>query len=371
MKNVLFLSSWFPSRVHTTLGNFVKYHAHSSAKFNNIFVLYIVADDSIKNYELVTSNENNLVITTVYFKRGFFKYFNYFKAFLIGFNFYTKSKALHFDVVHMNIIHPGIWQALYLKIRYQIPYIVSENWHGFQDLSKYKLSFLQRFFINYGFKKSSFICPVSIQLKNCMIKAGFSANYKVIPNVVNTNIFNISKVQKSKSFTFLHISTLDDSIKNISGIIEAFDQLKIPNCTLKIIGDGPLEWITKKINILPSRNSIVLKGEMAHSDIAKEMQLANVFVLFSNIENLPLVLIECMASGIPFISSNVGGISELYNKEVGVLVDPGDIKNLYKQMELMFQNYNNYIPEKIRKHALDNYSEKVVGKQFNDLYIEL
>ena len=84
MKNVLFLSSWFPSRVHTTLGNFVKYHAHSSAKFNNIFVLYIVADDSIKNYELVTSNENNLVITTVYFKRGFFKYFNYFKAFLIG-----------------------------------------------------------------------------------------------------------------------------------------------------------------------------------------------------------------------------------------------------------------------------------------------
>ena len=40
-------------------------------------------------------------------------------------------------------------------------------------------------------------------------------------------------------------------------------------------------------------------------------------------------------------------------------------------MELMFQNYNKYIPEKIRKHALDYYSEQVVGKQFNDLYIEL
>ena len=43
----------------------------------------------------------------------------------------------------MNIIHPGIWQAIYLKSFYQIPYIVSENWHGFQDLSKYKLNFLQ------------------------------------------------------------------------------------------------------------------------------------------------------------------------------------------------------------------------------------
>ncbi len=48
MKNILFLSSWFPSKVHSTLGNFVKYHALSASKFNNIHVLYIVADDSVK-----------------------------------------------------------------------------------------------------------------------------------------------------------------------------------------------------------------------------------------------------------------------------------------------------------------------------------
>ena len=89
MKNVLFLTSWFPSRVHNTLGNFIKYHAHCSAKFNNLYVLYIAPDDTIQNYELVTSKEDNLLITTVYFRRGFFKYYNYFKAFLIGFYFFT------------------------------------------------------------------------------------------------------------------------------------------------------------------------------------------------------------------------------------------------------------------------------------------
>lgn len=371
MKNVLFLTSWFPSRVHNTLGNFIKYHAHCSAKFNNLYVLYIVPDDTIQNYELVTSKEDNLVITTVYFRRGFFKYFNYFKAFLIGFYFFTKTKGIKFDLVHMNIIHPGIWQALYLKIRYHIPFIVSENWHGFQDLAKYNLSYIQSFLIKYGFKKSSFICPVSEQLKNCMIQAGYSAKYKVIPNVVNTKIFNIGNGNKTNSFTFLHISTLDDSIKNISGILEAFNQVNIPNLTLKIIGDGPLDWISNKINNLSSVNSIILEGEKSHSDIAKEMQLANVFVLFSNIENLPLVLIESMASGIPFISSNVGGISELYNKDVGILVKPGDIDNLSQKMEWIFRNYNNYDPETIRKHAVDYYSEEVVGKKFNDLYIKL
>ena len=37
------------------------------------------------------------------------------------------------------------------------------------------------------------------------------------------------------------------------------------------------------------------------------MQNANAFVLFSNIENLPLVLIEAMSTGMPIITTNVGG----------------------------------------------------------------
>ena len=52
MKNVLFLSSWYPSRVHTTLGNFVRYHALAASKYNSINVLYIVADDNVKDYEI-------------------------------------------------------------------------------------------------------------------------------------------------------------------------------------------------------------------------------------------------------------------------------------------------------------------------------
>ena len=46
-------SSWFPSRVHTTLGNFIKISCSlASAKFNTINVLYIVADDNVKDYEI-------------------------------------------------------------------------------------------------------------------------------------------------------------------------------------------------------------------------------------------------------------------------------------------------------------------------------
>ena len=93
----------------------------------------------------------------------------------------------------------------------------------------------------------------------------------------------------------------------------------------------------------------MVESEKTHDQIAKEMQKANVFVLFSNIENLPLVLIESISSGIPFIATKVGGVPELYNNEMGRLVDARDIDQFINEMNFMIENYNDYDPEKIRK----------------------
>ena len=70
MKNVLFLSSWYPSRVHTTLGNFVNYHANAVAKKNKVNVLYIVADDTIDSYEIDHFKNEQVTTTIVYFKEA-------------------------------------------------------------------------------------------------------------------------------------------------------------------------------------------------------------------------------------------------------------------------------------------------------------
>lgn len=371
MKNVLFLSSWYPSRVHTTLGNFVRYHALAASKYNSINVLYIVADDNVKDYEINYFQDHELKTTIVYFKRGIFKYLNYFVAFTKGFQFVKEKNKLKFDIVHMNIMHPGIWQALYLKWRYKIPYVVSENWHGFQDLAKYNLSFLEMKLIKIGIRFSSVISPVSKQLKNCMINANYQAKYQIIPNVVDTDKFHIGELDSNKNnFTFLHVSTLDDSIKNVSGIIDAFEKIKHKNMVLKIIGDGPVDWIIKKVSTLKTKNTVVVESEKTHDQIAKEMQKADVFVLFSNIENLPLVLIESISSGTPFIAAKVGGIPELFNNELGRLVDAGSIDQLLSEMNFMVENPNFFNPSRIRSFAIKNYSNEEVGKKFNDLYIE-
>ena len=59
-----------------------------------------------------------------------------------------------------------------------------------------------------------------------------------------------------------------------------------------------------------SEKSIQIESKKTHDEIAIAMQQADCFVLFSNIENLPLVIIESMACGLPIITTDVGGISE-------------------------------------------------------------
>ena len=370
MKNVLFLSSWYPSRVHTTLGNFVNYHANAVAKKNKVNVLYIVADDTIDSYEIDHFKNEKVTTTIVYFKRGIVKYYNYWVAFKKGWTFLNKEKKISFDLVHMNIMYPGIWQAIYLKRKHLLPFIVSENWHGFQNLNEFKLGYFKRKLLKLGFKKAFSICPVSQQLKQSMIDGGFKANYKVIPNVVDTDLFQIKK-SANESFTFLHVSTLDDSIKNVTGIIRAFKDIKHKNCQLRIIGDGQTNWIQKLISELKLENRVTIEGEKTYSEIAKAMQEASVFVLFSNIENLPLVLIESMSTGTPFISTNVGGIPEIYDQDLGLMIEPDNHLALVESMNSMINNFTNYQPELIRQQALKYFSYKKVGDQFDQLYSKM
>lgn len=371
MKNILFLSSWYPSRIHSTLGNFVNYHAKAVGLKNNVNVLFIVADDSLKDYDLEHFKDGKITTTIVYFKRGPFKYFNYWKAFKKGLNFLLIKKEISFDLVHMNILHPAAWQPLYIKWKYKLPFIVSENWHGFQDLSKFKLNFLQLKLLKIAFKKSNCICPVSQQLKEGMINGGFKANFKVIPNVVNTDLFNISDSREIKDFTFIHISTLDDSIKNVSGIIKAFSNINSEECKLKIIGDGDNNWIFKIISELNLEDRVTVEGEKTYDQIASAIKDAHVFVLFSNIENLPLVLIESLSTGTPFIATKVGGIPEIFDKSMGILVERNDVAKLTESMNYMKKNFNKYDSKIIRNHALKYFSHQKVGDQFDDLYEQI
>jgi len=100
----------------------------------------------------------------------------------------------------------------------------------------------------------------------------------------------------------------------------------------EIMGEGPLDnELRQQIDKLHLQNNVALTGAQPQTQLRRRLAAANIFVLPSVIDpdggmdNLPTVIMEAMATGLPVVSTNVGGIPEMViENETGFLVQPGD-----------------------------------------------
>ncbi len=93
-------------------------------------------------------------------------------------------------------------------------------------------------------------------------------------------------------------------------------------------------------------------------------------VMFSNYENMPVVILEALACGLPVVATRVGGIPEMINQHNGLLVEAGDEAALKDAIMQMSANYSQYDPAKLRASVADVYGFEAVGKVLNNWYLE-
>ena len=111
-----------------------------------------------------------------------------------------------------------------------------------------------------------------------------------------------------------------------------------------IIGEGPLEEeLREQIARLDLQDCVELPGTKPQDEIRECLAKANAFVLPSVIDpdggmdNLPTVIMEAMAAGLPVVSTAIGGIPEMViQNETGFLVPPGDAVALASAIERLF-----------------------------------
>ena len=109
----------------------------------------------------------------------------------------------------------------------------------------------------------------------------------------------------------------------------------------EITGEGPLEnELRGQIQRLDLQNFVALSGAKPQREVRQRLAAANVFVLPSIIDpeggmdNLPTVIMEAMATGLPVVSTKIGGIPEMViENETGFLVQPGDAAGLADAIE--------------------------------------
>lgn len=112
--------------------------------------------------------------------------------------------------------------------------------------------------------------------------------------------------------------------KDFATLVSALSLLPAGQARLRVLGAGPLrEQLEAQIRELALSDAVELIGEVA--DVRPYLREADLFVLSSRSEAMPLSVLEAMAAGLPVVASDVGGLSEVVVEgETGFLVPAGD-----------------------------------------------
>lgn len=363
--HILFLSGWYPSRVSPSNGDFVQRHAEAVATKHEVTLIHIVTDSNILSIEQTNEVIKCVKTTIIYtprYKNLFLKWWVFIKLYLSEI-----KKIKNFDLIHLNITYPVGVITLYFKLFKRKPYIISEHWTGYQVNLNQSIGTFEKFITKLIIKNASFVCPVSKNLQNQMINFGLKGVYFPVQNVVNTDLFKPRKIDLD-SFTITHISHMRNEHKNVEGIILAISRVqnKIKGLKFNLIGDQSFKYrsLIDKLGI----KNINIIDQISHKDVPKFLNESNLFILFSNYENLPCVIIEAFASGVPVISTKVGGIEEFFPKEFGYLIEPKDTQPLENSI---LKIYNGALcPDKkiMHNYTKKNFSYSAVCSIFSKLY---
>lgn len=133
--------------------------------------------------------------------------------------------------------------------------------------------------------------------------------------------------------------------------------------SVRFIGDGPLRTSLEKV----SRPSVCFVGALRREEIFEELRSAGVFVLMADWEGFPRSILEAMSVGLPVIASDVGGVSEIVDDSVGVLLK----ENTEAELENALLNLLNdsekrkQMGENARKRIEHHFSiEQMLGNTF-------
>ena len=226
--------------------------------------------------------------------------------------------------------------------------------------------------------------PVSLSVQSSMHKyLGGAKPFVLFRNVVDTQVFRFKQSERDQNlpFAFLHVSSLEPR-KNVFGMLRAFAALKQKHPSWKmqfrLVGGSNELYLSQArtyafgLGLLHIfQPSVAFFGPRKSEDVAFQMQEADVFVLFSEMENAPCVISEALCCGLPVISSSVAGIPEMLNNSNGLLVEASDESALVLAMEKAYLEHHQWDRIQIANAEAEKYSMNSVAGVLDTSYRNL
>jgi len=297
-------------------------------------------------------------------------------------NNYVKKKSL--QILNKSLIFRLIWQQLLfpfiikrekfnfllspggiIPIFSSVPCVViSQNILPFDNQSMryygiFSKKFLKFWLIRYAqiisFKKSYGIIFLSEFAKKTILKicGKIKADVQVIPHGINKRFFLEPRYQRkiktynpSNPFKLLYVSAID-TYKHQLDLISAVSRLiNNENLPIKLYFAGGsrnkkyFDEFVKTIDKLdPNKLIFTYLGNLPYLNLHKLYHESDSFIFASSCENLPNIVLEAMASGLPIASSTYGPLPEILNSNA-IFFDPSDTSSIYSALKKIVTDEN-------------------------------
>ena len=126
------------------------------------------------------------------------------------------------------------------------------------------------------------------------------------------------------------------AVKNVGPIIEAAAGWE-KDCTLDILGDGEeREMLEEKAH---GSERIRFRGAVTPDEVQKVMGEADMLVMNSTFEGIPMIILEAVSAGLPVVTTDVGGIKEVLTYGLDSEVTDGSVQGIRDAMERVLSDY--------------------------------
>ena len=378
--HVMFIPSWYDNNRNKVHGSFFREQAtklqESGVKvtvaYNEIWPLTLIG--KVKEKSGLSFNVEKGLRTYRY------KNYNFIPKHPLMFNVFDKRmEKLYKEVVKkegkVDVIHAqsSLWggiSAAYVAKKYNIPLVITE--HSSVKRGQYVRESYYKRIVN-SYKSADAIIAVGNGLKKEIEELTNRKDIKVIGNLVDLSLFNIRNIKRENDeFIFFSVAFLEGE-KGLDTLIKAFS-MRFNNEKVRLVigGDGSqrqwLESIAKSEGI---ENQVTFTGALSREEVAEWMNKCDAFVLPSRYETFGVVYIEALASGKPVIGTFNGGAEDIVTKDVGILVNIDNIKELSDAMDYIRKNNKEYQYDKLRKYCTEKFSANVIIKKIINVYKEV
>jgi glycosyltransferase involved in cell wall biosynthesis len=238
------------------------------------------------------------------------------------------------DLIFAPWAYPDGWAAVQLGHRAGLPVVIKVHGSDILGLSRYPRR--SRGTIE-ALRQSDGIVAVSRDLEERVVALGADPDrVRVIYDGIDGELFHpgprdgararLARELDLRGPVILYVGNLVP-VKGLEVLIDAFARLagQGGDFTGLLIGQGPLQArLEDQVARLGLRDRVKLLGPRPHDRLPDWYRAADLFVLPSYSEGVPVVLLEAVACGTPFVASRVGGIPEIAHLGPSRLVPAGD-----------------------------------------------